>query len=32
MACVELVKHLMHGIYVLKPRVKKVADNTPKRG
>lgn len=30
--CVELVKHLMHGIYILKPRVKKVADNTPKRG
>lgn len=32
MTCVELVKHLIHGIYILRPRVKKVADNTPKRG
>lgn len=31
MTCVELVKHLMHGIYILRPSVKKVADNTPKR-
>jgi len=30
--CIELVKHLMHGIYILRPRVGKVADNTPKRG
>jgi hypothetical protein len=30
--CVELVKHLIQGIYILRPRVKKVADNTPKRG
>lgn len=30
--CVELVKHLMHGIYILRPSVEKVADNTPKRG
>ena len=30
--CVELVKHLIHGIYILRPRVEKVADNTPKRG
>lgn len=29
--CVELVKHLMHGIYILRPRVDKVAENTPKR-
>lgn len=32
MTCVELVKHLMHGIYILRPQVEKVADNTPKRG
>ncbi|MBU2987344.1 DUF4145 domain-containing protein [Saccharophagus degradans] len=32
MTCVELVKHLMHGIYILTPRVENVADNTPKRG
>ncbi|MEW8348461.1 MAG: DUF4145 domain-containing protein [Candidatus Thiodiazotropha taylori] len=31
MTCVELVKHLIHGIYILRPRVEKVADNTPKR-
>jgi hypothetical protein len=30
--CVELVKHLMHGIYILRPSTQKVADNTPKRG
>ena len=30
--CVELVKHLMHGIYILRPSIEKVADNTPKRG
>jgi len=30
--CIELVKHLMHGIYILGPRVDKVAENTPKRG
>ena len=30
--CVELVKHLMHGIYILRPRGENVADNTPKRG
>lgn len=30
--CVELVKHLMHGIYILRPGVEKVAENTPKRG
>ncbi|WP_075186529.1 DUF4145 domain-containing protein [Teredinibacter haidensis] len=29
--CVELVKHLMHGIYILSPKVAKVAENTPKR-
>ena len=29
--CVELVKHLMHGIYILNPKVAKVAENTPKR-
>lgn len=29
--CVELVKHLMHGIYILNPNVDKVAENTPKR-
>lgn len=29
--CVELVKHLMHGIYILSPNVDKVAENTPKR-
>lgn len=28
--CVDLVKHLMHGIYILKPKVDKVAENTPK--
>ena len=32
LTCVELVKHLMHGIYILRPRVEIVADNTPKRG
>lgn len=32
MTCVELVKHLMHGIYILRPSMQKVADNTPKRG
>ncbi|MEW8184697.1 MAG: DUF4145 domain-containing protein [Candidatus Thiodiazotropha endolucinida] len=32
MTCVELVKHLMQGIYILKPSVEKVADNTPERG
>jgi hypothetical protein len=29
--CVELVKHLMHSIYILSPGVDKVAENTPKR-
>jgi hypothetical protein len=29
--CLELVKHLMHGIYILSPSVDKVAENTPKR-
>lgn len=27
--CVEVVKHLMHGVYVLKPKVDAVAENTP---
>lgn len=31
-ACVELVKHLMQGIYILRPSVDKVAENTPNRG
>lgn len=30
--CVELVKHLMQGIYILRPSVEKVAEKTPKRG
>lgn len=29
--CVEIVKHLMHCIYILSPNVDKVAENTPKR-
>jgi hypothetical protein len=29
--CVEVVKHLMHGIYILHPQVERVAENTPKR-
>ena len=31
LTCIELVKHLIHGIYILRPRVDKVAENTPKR-
>lgn len=31
-ACVELVKHLIHGVYILSPKIEKVAENTPKRG
>ena len=29
--CADVVKHLLHGIYVLKPRVEIVRDNTPQR-
>ena len=29
--CVDLVKHLIHGIYILRPQVEKIANNTPKR-
>lgn len=29
--CVEIVKHLMHGIYILKPKVDRMSANTPKR-
>jgi hypothetical protein len=29
--CVETVKHLMHGVYILKPKVDAMAANTPKR-
>lgn len=31
LTCVELVKHLIHGIYIVRPRVDKVAENVPKR-
>lgn len=31
MTCARLVNHLIHGIYILRPSVEKVADNTPKR-
>jgi hypothetical protein len=29
--CIEVLKHLLHGMYVLKPKVDKVAKNTPER-
>ncbi|HQS58739.1 MAG: hypothetical protein B7Y56_10835 [Gallionellales bacterium 35-53-114] len=29
--CVEVVKHLMHGVYVLHPKVQGLAANTPQR-
>lgn len=29
--CVDVVEHLMQGIYILEPKVKKLKDNTPKR-
>lgn len=29
--CIEVVKHLLHGVYVLKPKVDVVTENTPKR-
>ncbi|WP_411268210.1 DUF4145 domain-containing protein [Ketobacter sp. GenoA1] len=32
MTCIELVKHLIHGIYILRSGVEKVAGNIPKRG
>ena len=31
MTCVDLVKHLMHGVYILKPSVDRLAEKTPKR-
>lgn len=29
--CIEVLKHLLHGVYVLKPKVDKAAKNTPAR-
>lgn len=29
--CVEVAKHLLHGIYILDPKVSKLASNTPQR-
>ena len=29
--CVEVVKHLLHGVYILRPRVDMVGNNTPRR-
>lgn len=29
--CIDVVKHMLEGIYILHPKVKKVSDGTPKR-
>ncbi len=31
LACLDVVKHLIEGVYILRPKVNAVAENTPKR-
>jgi hypothetical protein len=31
LACIEVVKHFMHGAFILKPQIDRLKENTPQR-